>query len=171
MHLEVLKFISQIKVKYPQRFENADVLECGSQIINGSPRGMFTRGTYLGIDLGPGAGVDHICKAKDFNAPNQFDVVITTEMLEHDIDWMLSLEAMYRNLKHNGLFIMTCATDRRREHGTKRTTPNASPFTPDYYGNISEAAFKIALEPEKFSEYKLQTVRGNEDLQFYGIKL
>jgi SAM-dependent methyltransferase len=171
VHLEVLKFISQIKEKHPQRFVNANVLECGSQIINGTPRGMFQGGTYVGVDLGAGKGVDVISKAKDFVRPLSFDVVITTEMLEHDKDWMLSLETMYLNLKHGGLFIMTCATDRRREHGTKRTTPNASPFTPDYYGNISEEAFKIALDPDKFSEYKLQTVRGNEDLQFYGIKL
>lgn len=171
MHLEVLRFISQIKAKYPQRFASVNVLECGSQIINGTPRGMFLGGSYVGIDLGAGPGVDIVCKAKDFIKPLAFDVVITTEMLEHDVDWMLSLDSMYKSLKHDGLFIMTCATDRRREHGTKRTTPNASPFTPDYYGNISEEAFKIALEPEKFTEYKLQTVRGNEDLQFYGIKL
>jgi transposase len=53
---------------------------------------------YTGIDVVPGPGVDVICPAErllDHFAPGSFDVVISTEVLEHVQDW----RSMVHNLK------------------------------------------------------------------------
>jgi hypothetical protein len=57
------------------------VLEVGSYNENGSVRELFT-GSYLGVDSQPGPGVDEIRDGENLGT-EQFEVVISTEMLEH----------------------------------------------------------------------------------------
>ena len=62
------------------------VLEVGSLDINGSVRPLFENCNYTGIDLGEGRGVDVVAHVTDYHRldDNEFDVVISTETLEHD---------------------------------------------------------------------------------------
>lgn len=141
--------------------------------INGSPRKFFYnlwKGSYTGMDIAPGKGVDRIGYIH-FEAPGQYDVVLSTEMLEHDQYWNLSLKAMYDNLKPGGLLIITCAGPHRAPHGVSWAHPLLSPATNDYYRNLSMADFMEVLPPELFSPYRLRYANGMEDLQFMGIKL
>jgi hypothetical protein len=66
---------------------------------------------------------------------------------------------------------MTCATTGRDKHGTTRTSPKDSPFTTDYYMNITEEDFRQAVDVEKeFSMFAFETRQNPCDLYFYGIK-
>ncbi len=170
MHRAVHQFIKEVKKELPYKFRLRRVLEVGSHDINGSPRKYFWFCSYLGIDITPGKGVDIVGKFTDIEYTDQFGVVISTEMLEHDKDWKESLYKMYNLLEDGGLMIITCAAPYRKEHGTKRTTPGDSPDTTDYYNNISKGMFETVLKQEMFSVYVLQYARGENDLQFYGIK-
>lgn len=172
MHTAVHAFIKEVKKEYPYKFRNKKVLECGSQNVNGSPRQYFWGfwGEYIGVDIYPGKGVDVVLPAHAFERSTYFDVVISTEMLEHDENWKKSLRQMYYNLSPGGLMLITCAGPHRREHGTRRTTPFCSPGTPDYYRNISVEDFEQVLPMDLFDPYVLQYARGKSDLQFYGIK-
>lgn len=170
MHKEVRLFIREVKRKYPKCFRRADVLEVGSLWINGSIRRHFNWCNYIGLDLENGKGVDVVCHAKRYVRPAYFEVVASCEAFEHDMYWKESLLQMYANLKVGGLMIITCASDTRPEHGTTRTKPQDSPFTNDYYKNISIEMFKEVLPPELFSDYFLENRRDKEDLVFYGIK-
>ena len=170
MHPEINQFVEAVKQKYPVYFRGKKVLEVGSLDINGSIRGSFHQCIYTGIDLGEGPGVDKVVSIHEHLDPKGYDVVISTEMLEHDVHWQDSLVSMYANLKSGGLMILTCAGPNRHEHGTKRTTPGDSPFTTDYYRNISEGDFHSVLPEYFFSEYSLGLYRGDTDLYFYGIK-
>lgn len=170
MHTEVLDFFKKAKYAHPSFFFGKKVLEVGSLYVNGSVRDFFENCDYTGIDIGEGSGVDVVCKAHEYIHPEAFDVVVSTEMLEHDEYWPHSLATMYMNLKPGGLFVFTCAGPRREEHGTARTNPDASPFTNNYYRNISKADFKSVLPKSYFTEYKLRYVRLWNDLQFCGIK-
>src|SRR5512133_1128292 len=65
------------------------VLEVGSQNVNGSLR-SYVEGLgpsrYFGVDMTPGDGVDEVCSAEKLIerfGVDAFDVVISTEMLEH----------------------------------------------------------------------------------------
>ena len=122
------------------------------------------------MDISIGSGVDIVGKFSDIEFNDKYDVVISTEMLEHDNDWENSLTKMYQLLKTGGLLIITCAAPDREEHGTKRTTPECSPDTTDYYRNISKEDFRGILPRGLFTKYLLQYKRGENDLQFYGIK-
>jgi len=170
MHKEVSQFISYLKDKNPSYFEGTKVLEVGSMNINGGIRHLFKDCNYLGIDLGQGPDVDLEVPIHEFNRPNYYDVVVSTEMLEHDQYWKESLRQMYENLKPGGLLMITCAGPNRAEHGTKRTTPHDSPFTTDYYRNISLDDITEVLPQHLFSESAGSLIRGDMDTQFYGFK-
>ena len=82
---------------------------------------------------------------------------------------------MFRMLKSNGLFLMTCATTGRGEHGTiKSDGSRANPLIPtDYYKNLTEIDFRnIFNQPldEIFSELEFKVNTYSNDLQFWGIK-
>jgi SAM-dependent methyltransferase len=170
MHKEVRQFIRSVRSKYPQYFFFKKVLECGSLNINGSVRRHFWFCDHFGIDVGPGRCVDMICPAMHFKQPEAYDVVISTEMLEHDKDWKDSLRQMYSNLKPGGLMIITCACVTRPEHGTKRTSPQDSPHTTDYYYNIPLWEFRSVMPDCYFDKHYLTHERGMQDLMFWGIK-
>ena len=97
-------------------------------------------------------------------------MVISTEMLEHDKYWKLSLRVMYNLLKKDGLFVLTCAAPERKEHGTTYCDRDNSPFTNDYYQNVSIEDFYTILPPTYFSYCEIKYGREQQDLYFYGTK-
>lgn len=180
MHQEIRDYLSSIKAKYPAYFKGKEVLEAGSLNINGSPREYFEDCDYCGVDVGEGPGVDIITPVHQLLNPNQLeetkkygrprDVVVSTEMLEHDSNWDKSLEAMAEMVKPGGLLIITCAGPKRAEHGTTRTDTYSSPHTTDYYRNLDAEDFMDHLKRSDFTVYHLTYGRGGEDIMFYGIK-
>lgn len=170
MHPESFQFVEMVKSEYPDFFRNKKVLEVGSLDINGSVRQFFENCDYEGIDIAEGPGVDRVVLAHQFLRPDVYDVVISSEMLEHDRYWFTSLKQMYKNLKPGGLFVLSCAGPKRPEHGTTKTDTYSSPFTTDYYRNISKEDFLNALPNDLFNECTIGYDRGEEDLHFWGVK-
>lgn len=171
MHLEVQQFVNKVKIDYPQFFDKKKILEVGSLNVNGSVRVMFKDCNYIGIDVGKGGGVDIVCPIHEYIHPEEFDTVISTEMLEHDKYWEQSLKQMWNNLKKGGILIFTCAGPNRPEHGTIMFSSNDAPFTTDYYRNISIEDFSSILPPHLFNTYYISYSREKADLYFYGIKI
>jgi hypothetical protein len=75
------------------------------------------------------------------------------------------------------MFVFTCATTGRAEHGTVRSDVYSSPLTcqiPEwatYYKNLTEQDIRAALNVEDiFSEHEFEIGLANHDLYFYGIK-
>lgn len=171
MHDEVRSYVSTVKHKHPRFFFGRRVLEVGSLDINGSVRDYFKGGEFTSIDIGEGPGVDRVIAVHNMRERARYDVVISTGMLEHDKHWEKSLEAMYRLLIPRGLLLLTCAGPDFSEHGTTRTNPADSPFTTDYYRNISVEDFEGVLGRDLFSGYTLSygTV-SKRDLLFHGVK-
>ncbi len=140
-HHDQIRFFEIARAHFPEFFDGCDVLEVGSLDINGSVRGLFSGGRYVGLDVGPGPGVDVVCPGEEFDGPaDSFDVVLSAECLEHNPNWRRTVENMLRLLRPGGLFLLTCAAPGRPEHGTRRTTPADSPLTveagSDYYRNL-----------------------------------
>src|SRR5262245_45993460 len=117
MHDEVRDFLRRLKSAVPERFRHAKVLEVGSYDVNGSPREFFEDCNYTGCDWRPGPGVDLVAFAHQLTFPDQsFDVVVSTECLEHDPHWRETIVAMRRMLKEDGLLIVTAAAFERKPH-------------------------------------------------------
>ncbi len=172
MHREPMQFVRSVKAQAPEFFTGKRVLEVGSLDINGSVRPLFTDCQYTGIDLDEGRGVDVVAHVTDYHRldDGEFDVIISTETLEHDRAWDKSLAAMYRLLKPNGLMVVTAAAPNRPEHGTTRLEGIASPFTLDHYRNISVEDIASTLPANLFSKSYLGYRNTMDDLYFVGIK-
>jgi SAM-dependent methyltransferase len=95
-------------------FEGRRVLEVGSKYVNGSVRPIieehFLPEEYLGVDLEPGQFVDVVLPAErllDSFGPESFDVVISTELLEHVQDWRKVVNNMKAVLRTGGYIYIT----------------------------------------------------------------
>jgi SAM-dependent methyltransferase len=81
--------------------------------LNGTPRsvvGPLEPAEYVGVDLEGGRGVDKICDARrlvDEFGRESFDVVISTEMIEHLEDWQSAVQQMKDVLKVGGRLLLT----------------------------------------------------------------
>lgn len=170
MHLEVQQWFDYVKSRYPENFDNCLVAECGSLNINGSLRSYFTKCFYDGVDIGPGPGVDIVSKFHEANLPiGSYNTTISSECFEHCAEWKESFQRMYDLLKPGGLLVFTCASTGRVEHGTTQSEPGSSPFTNDYYHNLTEAEFKEWFDFDNlFESYRFDTL--GTDLRFYGVK-
>lgn len=176
-HPEQQQWCLKVKQKFPAKFcKHPVVLDVGSLDINGNNRYLFECDyTYIGIDIGEGPNVTYVSKGHEFDPSIQFDIVISTECFEHDQHWKETIKNCIRLLKPGGLFLFSCATTGRQEHGTSRTTPQDSPFTHkefnDYYMNLTEYDIRqIQGFDDSFSEMKFGTNNNTKDLYFYGIK-
>ena len=170
-HKEQIQYCKKIRNKFPEKFKNCKVLDVGSLDINGNNRYLFENYTYTGIDLGEGKNVDVISRAHEFKSKEKFDVIISTECYEHDEFYRESLKNTYNLLKPGGLYIFTCATTGRKEHGTRRTSPRDAPFVGDYYKNLTEKdIMEVWNCDELFSDYSFEVEQRHHDLNFYGIK-
>lgn len=155
---------------FPYSFKEATVLEVGSLNINGSVRQFFINCNYVGVDISEGNGVDIVGYAHTLPlADDSFDTVISCECFEHDKHWKETFQKMWNVAK--GLVIFSCATTGRPEHGTTATSPADSPFTNDYYKNLTEKDFREAFDlDDMFSKYQFSVNQRPEDLYFWGLK-
>ena len=148
-HPEQTKFVEVVRDLNAERLSQARILEVGSFDVYGTFRSMFdSAGEYIGIDLSDGPGVDRVLSAHHLMETEDighFDVVISCEALEHDPDWRLSVTNALGVLNSPGMFVVTCASTGRPEHGTTRTNPEESPGTQslgwDHYSNVGIEEF------------------------------
>ena len=118
-HKEQIVYVNKVKSKFPEFFENKKVLGIGTFNVCGTEDQFFNNCQYEGLDLGPGPGVDIVCPAQDYNAPdNSYDVTISCECFEHNPYYKETIQNAYRMLKQGGMLLFTCATTGRPIHGT-----------------------------------------------------
>lgn len=178
-HDQQQSFCKFAREKFPNFFSNKDVLDAGSYDVNGNNRYLFENCSYLGIDVAPGRNVDVVSIFHQFEPNKKYDVIVSTEMLEHDKYWNLTLRHMMDLLKSGGFLLLCCATTGRAEHGTARVNePNQGngQQTEDeewknYYRNITPEDIMSVIDCEsEFSEYIIDVTTHHGDLYFYGIK-
>lgn len=178
-HKSQRRFCIRVKEKFPEFFVGKSVLDVGSFDINGNNRIYFDDCRYLGVDVTPGPNVDLVTPVHELDKPDgAFDVIISTECFEHDMHVEKSLARILRLLKPGGLFLFTCATTGRKEHGTSQAKPGDSPATvslggdwADYYRNVPESEVREVIDPDaNFSDYEFDYHKGLFDLYFWGVK-
>ena len=168
MHKEVKRFFESMKFRFPEYFQGKMVLDCGSLDINGNNRFLFNSCNYIGIDIVEGKNVDVVSSVHLFDSEKKYDIVISSEMLEHDCHYAESLKQMFSLTKPNGLLLFTAAGTNRPEHGTTNHHPGDSPKTHDHYKNITVEMILEALNLEDFSWFEISYLK--TDIRFAGIK-
>lgn len=93
------------------------VLEVGSRVVQDPSMTLrhhiesLGPDLYLGSDMESGVGVDVICRAEElvrsYGSPEGFDVVVSTELLEHVRDWRAAVSNMKQILKTGGVLLVT----------------------------------------------------------------
>ncbi len=167
-----------------EEIEGKDILEIGSYNINGSLRPLiesFGPGSYLGIDLKEGPGVDRVLSAEGMIEKLGracFDVVISTEVLEHVWDWSLVIKNIKWICKPGGLVLITtrslgfpvhsCPHDFWR-FGVSDMGRIFSDFYLEFLGSDPQVpgVFVKARKPSDFclndlSEYEVYSIREQE---------
>ena len=93
--------------------KNKTVLESGARNVNGSARDIVEAlkpYSYIATDIIAGPGVDEICDAANlvetYGADN-FDLLISTELLEHVQDWRAVISNFKHVLKPGGVLFIT----------------------------------------------------------------
>lgn len=182
-HKEQRDFCFRVKNIYPDFFKNKKVLDIGSLDVNGNNRELFEDCSYIGLDVGEGKNVDVISPGHLYDAPDKFfDVIISTEVFEHDMFYEKTITNIMRMLKDNGLFLFTCAAPGRPEHGTRRCGEECAPLLiqiseewADYYKNLDPEDIKKISNfeqtfPDGVFELRTSDIDIPSDLYFYGIK-
>lgn len=136
MHVEAYHAAARLLDAVP--LGGARVLELGSYNVNGSVRPLLAGATaVIGLDVRPGPGVDVVADAAGYVAPEPFDLIITTEMLEHAPDPAAILDRCWQNLRPGGWLVITAAGPGRQPHSCDGW-PTLPPG--EHYANIAPAA-------------------------------
>jgi SAM-dependent methyltransferase len=89
------------------------ILEVGACNVNGSLRPFVESrkpAMYIGADIERGTGVDVICNAENLEVAFEegcFDVVISTELLEHVRNWRSVISSIKKVCKPGGIILIT----------------------------------------------------------------
>jgi len=89
------------------------VIDVGSYDFNGSIRPLLESwkpSEYIGVDILEGQSVDIVCNADNLVekfGKESFDVVVSLEMLEHSINWQLSISNIKNICKPGGIILIT----------------------------------------------------------------
>jgi len=152
------------------------VLEVGSLDSNGSLRpfleAMGPR-TYLGVDIRSGPGVDEICPAEDLVerlGVERFDLLVSTELLEHVRDWRKVISNFKRLLTADGILLITTRSYGFPYHGSPgdywRYEPEdlraiLADLTVDVLepDPLAPGVFVRARKPREFEEVDLKAYR------------
>lgn len=113
-------------------------LDIGGRDVNGTARDWFPRTAWQGLDIRPGPGVDIVADATVWTADPagmQWDLVLSTECLEHVEHWRGIIRAAASALHFNGpqLAFFTAASTGRGAHGA---SGEHVPPPGEWYGNV-----------------------------------
>jgi len=168
-HRQQQDFCESVRRLHPRLFHNKAVLDVGSMDVNGNNRSLFMGGSYLGCDVSKGKNVNIVGKVQ--SVKGSFDVIISTEMLEHDDGWEDSLATMAAKVRVGGLLILTCAGPGRAEHGTRKCPHrDMGESTSDYYRNLDPSDILSVLKKTPWVIYSVTYSTDNYDTYFYGVK-
>ena len=140
-------FARMLRAAQPLPIRNG-VLDVGGADINGTIHN-WVRQWYGGqidvMDIAPGPGVTIVAdatKASAWTEMRDYDLVISTETLEHVKYWPTIVHGAYTVLRPGGWFIGTCASTGRRAHGARG---EYDPPEGEWYANIEPSELTDAL--------------------------
>jgi len=181
-HESCLDFVKQVLKK--EDIEGRSVLEIGSLNVNGSARHYIESlkpSKYLGVDIAAGQGVDEICSIYDIvdrYRSESFDVVISTEVMEHVKNWQKAISNMKQVVRKEGTILLTTRSAGFAYHGwpydfwryeLSDISTIFSDFDIQFLENDSlmPGILMKAIKPKKYkelnlSDFKLYSIVGNK---------
>lgn len=148
MHESVLNFVERMLTVAD--VSGKRILEVGSYDVNGSVRPYIeslSPAQYLGVDASSGPRVDQVVDCTQLCAAvgDGWDVVVSTEMLEHVRDWQACVTHLAAAVAPDGLLLVTTRSPGFRYH----------PYPEDHWRYTTEAMLQI-LDALNLSCLKLE---------------
>ena len=129
------------------------VLDLGGRDVNGTPRALFRRAAaYIAVDMRAGRGVDVVADAATLDLGETFDVVLSTELLEHTDKGAQIVGTARRHLRSAGTFLATMAGPGRLPHGASGEIrlPQG-----EYYANVEPEALEAWIRGAGFESWDI----------------
>jgi len=111
VHRSVLEWVPTVLLG--REIVGAHILEVGSHDVNGTVRPLIEAhgpASYRGVDRTPGPNVDRVVpvdRLVEWFGEDRFDIVISTEMLEHVDDWRTAMTQMASVTRPGGSLVVT----------------------------------------------------------------
>lgn len=151
MHREAMAYMSSQIRRHHLNVPGVRVLDLGGRNVNGTPRHLFRRaGAYVSVDLRAGPGVDIVADAAELDLGERFDVVVSTELLEHTPKGAEIVATARRHLGPGGTFLATMAGPGRAPHGA---SGESKPPRGEFYRNVEPEALEGWLRAAGFDEW------------------
>jgi SAM-dependent methyltransferase len=162
VHEAAYQFVERVLAEHPVK-PDAWVLDIGAFDVNGTVRPLFAGvSSYVGIDVRSGPGVDVEIDPADYDGDECYDLVVSTETLEHMSDPEKAIDCAFRALKPGGLLILTLASPTRAPHGIGGGAVGQEYYAGITPGHLAEllsswAGVKIEHHPERGDLYATAT--------------
>lgn len=154
MHGAVIQWVTSVLDRF-EMWSAEGVLDLGGRDVNGTTRYLWPKvECYYSVDICDGPGVDLVADAAMLDLDATFDVVISTELLEHTPRGKEIVASAYRHLGAGGLFIATMAGPGRAPHAAGGDT---DPPPGEWYRNVTPADLDGWIESAGFDEWEIDT--------------
>jgi SAM-dependent methyltransferase len=163
VHVEAMQYVADI---IDERELEGDVLDLGGRFINGSTRVLFPEGhRYVVVDIEADPSVDIVADAGDLDLGETFDIVLTTELLEHTPRGADIVASAFRHLRPGGTLVATMAGPGRPPHGA-----GGSPWPLDgeWYRNVWPDELEDWLIAAGFQDFKVD--QAGTDVRCWAVR-
>lgn len=166
MHASQKLWVEELRSRQPSLFTGRSVTDVGSLDVNGNNRYLFEDCKYLGIDIVDGPNVDFLSSATAWaDGGRHSEIVISTNMLEHDPGWRDSLAAMFK-IATRAVIVHACGPG-HPEHGTLAHPCRGMQNLQTYYKNLDASDFLSVPHPDW---EMLLIERVKSDTFLFGVK-
>jgi SAM-dependent methyltransferase len=151
MHEAAMQYVSAVVDEFGI---GGDVLDLGGRDINGTPRHLFS-GAYVVVDAQPAPNVDVVADARTLQLDDRFDVVVSTELLEHTDGGAEIVATAHGHLRDGGWFVATMAGPGRPAHSATgaATIPDG-----EWYRNVEPDELNEWLASAGFSSWSVSVL-------------
>jgi SAM-dependent methyltransferase len=141
------------------------VLDLGGRNVNGNVGYLFPKAAYVVVDLAEHPSVNVVADAATVDLGEQFDLVVSTELLEHTDGGDAIVANALRHLRPGGTFIATMAGPGRAPHGAGG---EADPPPGEWYRNIEPDQLDRWLYAAGFATWHVDTA--GTDVRCWAIR-
>lgn len=121
-----------------------DCVDLGGRNVNGSIRELFDPASWTAVDIADGPGVDVVANVTNWQPDREWDLVCSTELLEHVAVPSWVIDTMYRCCRPGGVILITAAAPPRAPHSS--TGASVVPQG-EHYRNIEPEVLQAWVRP------------------------